>query len=73
MCKIISGGEFDVAKRTVTSTKLSEGDEIVSVVVLILCIFNQSTAFLGIFFLNDIQLLNNYLCHSITAVENKNA
>ncbi|MCX4376608.1 MAG: DNA topoisomerase 4 subunit A [Lachnospiraceae bacterium] len=34
MCKIISGGEFDVAKRTVTSTKLSEGDEIVSVVVL---------------------------------------
>ena len=32
MCKIISGGEFDVAKRTVTSTKLSEGDEMVSVV-----------------------------------------
>ncbi len=34
MCKIISGGGVDVAKRTVTSTKLSEGDEIVSVVVL---------------------------------------
>ena len=34
MCKIVSGGEFDVAKRTVASTKLSEDDELVSVVIL---------------------------------------
>lgn len=34
MCKIVSGGEFDVAKRTVASTKLGEGDELVSVVAL---------------------------------------
>ncbi len=34
MCKIVDGGEFDVAKRTVASTKLSDGDEVVSVVPL---------------------------------------
>ncbi len=31
MCKIVSGGEFDVAKRTVAATKLNENDEIVSI------------------------------------------
>ncbi len=35
MCKIVDGGEFDVAKRTVASTKLSEDDEVVSVQMLI--------------------------------------
>ena len=34
MCKIVSGGEFDVAKRAVAATKLNEEDELVSVVVL---------------------------------------
>ena len=34
MMKIVDGGEFDVAKRTVAATKLSEGDEVVSVVPL---------------------------------------
>ena len=34
MCKIVSGGEFDVAKRTVASTKLAENDEIVSIEVI---------------------------------------
>ncbi|MBP9995878.1 MAG: DNA topoisomerase 4 subunit A [Lachnospiraceae bacterium] len=34
MCKIVDGGEFDVAKRTVASTKLSDGDEVISVVPL---------------------------------------
>ena len=34
MCKLVDGGEFDVSKRTVASTKLSEGDEIVSVAVI---------------------------------------
>lgn len=34
MCKVVDGGEFDVMKRTVASTKLSEGDEVVSVCVL---------------------------------------
>lgn len=34
MCKIVSGGEFDVAKRTVASTKLGENDEIVSIAVI---------------------------------------
>ena len=29
---MVDGGEFDVAKRTVAATKLSEGDEVVSVV-----------------------------------------
>jgi len=32
MLKVVDGGEFDVAKRTVAATKLSEGDEVVSVV-----------------------------------------
>ena len=34
MCKIVSGGEFDVAKRTVAATKLNEGDEVISIVIL---------------------------------------
>ena len=29
--KIVSGGEFDVAKRTVAATKLNNGDKVVSV------------------------------------------
>ena len=35
MCKIVDGGEFDVAKRTVAATKLAEDDEVVSIVPLI--------------------------------------
>ena len=31
MLKIVDGGEFDVAKRTVAATKLGDGDEVVSV------------------------------------------
>jgi len=31
MLKVVDGGEFDVAKRTVAATKLQEGDEVVSV------------------------------------------
>lgn len=34
MMKIVDGGEFDVAKRTVAATKLSDDDEVVSVEVL---------------------------------------
>jgi DNA gyrase subunit A len=34
MCKIVSGGEFDVAKKTVASTKLNEDDELVSIEVI---------------------------------------
>ena len=34
MLKIVNGGEFDVSKRTVAATKLQEGDEVVSVVIL---------------------------------------
>lgn len=34
MLKIVDGGEFDVAKRTVAATKLSENDRVVSVHVL---------------------------------------
>lgn len=34
MMKLVDGGEFDVAKRTVASTKLAEGDRIVSVATL---------------------------------------
>lgn len=34
MMKIVDGGEFDVAKRTVAATKLLEGDEVVSIAVL---------------------------------------
>lgn len=32
MLKVVDGGEFDVAKRTVAATKLQDGDEVVSVV-----------------------------------------
>lgn len=32
MMKIVSGGEFDVSKRTVAATKLGEGDSVVSIV-----------------------------------------
>ncbi len=31
MAKVVDGGEFDVAKRTVAATKLGEGDKVVSV------------------------------------------
>ena len=34
MLKIVDGSEFDVAKRTVAATKLSEGDEVVSVAIM---------------------------------------
>lgn len=34
MCKIVSGGEFDVAKKAVAATKLSEDDELVSIALL---------------------------------------
>ncbi|MCI2048460.1 MAG: DNA topoisomerase 4 subunit A [Lachnospiraceae bacterium] len=34
MMKIVSGGEFDVSKRTVAATKLGEGDELLAVVCL---------------------------------------
>lgn len=34
MLKVVDGGEFDVAKRTVAATKLQEQDEVVSVVVM---------------------------------------
>ncbi|MBD5396337.1 MAG: DNA topoisomerase 4 subunit A [Lachnospiraceae bacterium] len=34
MLKVVDGGEFDVSKRTVASTKLLEDDEVVSVTVL---------------------------------------
>ena len=34
MLKVVDGGEFDVAKRTVAATKLQDGDEVVSVVTL---------------------------------------
>jgi DNA gyrase subunit A len=34
MCKIVSGGEFDVTKKTVASTKFNEDDELVSVEVI---------------------------------------
>ncbi|MCD8119315.1 MAG: DNA topoisomerase 4 subunit A [Lachnospiraceae bacterium] len=33
MVKLVDGGEFDVAKRTVAASKLAEGDEILDVVV----------------------------------------
>ncbi len=33
MCKLVDGGEFDVAKKTVAATKLTEGDEVVCVCV----------------------------------------
>ena len=31
MCKLVAGEEFDVAKRTIASTKLTEGDELIFV------------------------------------------
>lgn len=34
MLKIVDGGEFDVSKRTVSATKLGDGDKLVSVYVL---------------------------------------
>ena len=34
MLKVVDGGEFDVAKRTVAATKLADEDEVVSVVTL---------------------------------------
>ncbi len=34
MVKVVSGGEFDVSKRTVAATKLQEGDELLDVTVL---------------------------------------
>lgn len=35
MIKLVSGGEFDVSKRTVAATKLGEGDQVLSVMPLI--------------------------------------
>ena len=35
MCKLVNGGEFDVSKRTVAATKLSEGDSVVSIMPLL--------------------------------------
>ena len=34
MCKIVSGGEFDVAKRTVASTKLGEDDTLIDIQIV---------------------------------------
>ena len=34
LCKIVSGGEFDVSRRVIASTKLNEGDAVASVAVL---------------------------------------
>ena len=34
MVKLVSGGEFDVSKRTVAATKLAEGDQVLSVMPL---------------------------------------
>ena len=34
MMKVVDGGEFDVAKRTVAATKLADDDEVISVAVL---------------------------------------
>ncbi len=34
MMKVVNGGEFDVAKRTVAATKLSEGDEVQNIALL---------------------------------------
>ncbi len=34
MMKVVDGGEFDVSKRTVASTKLQEGDRVISIVCL---------------------------------------
>ena len=34
MMKIVDGGEFDVAKRTVAATKLQDNDEVISVEII---------------------------------------
>ena len=34
MVKVVSGGEFDVAKRTVAATKLTDGNKVVSVQIM---------------------------------------
>jgi len=34
MCKIVSGGEFDVSRRMIASTKLNDGDAVVSVEIM---------------------------------------
>ena len=34
MCKIVSGGEFDVTKRTVAATKLGEEDELIGIALV---------------------------------------
>lgn len=33
--KVVSGGEFDVAKKTVAATKLNDGDEVKSIALLV--------------------------------------
>ncbi|MCR4651420.1 MAG: DNA topoisomerase 4 subunit A [Lachnospiraceae bacterium] len=50
MCKLVDGGEFDVAKKSVASTKLNQDDEIVSVTP----IFNQKNV---VFKTNDNYML----------------
>lgn len=35
MMKVVSGGEFDVTKKTVAATKLNDGDEVKSIAVLV--------------------------------------
>ena len=35
MMKVVSGGEFDVSKKTVAATKLNDGDEVKSIAILI--------------------------------------
>ncbi len=35
MMKVVSGGEFDVAKKTVAATKLNDGDEVKSIALLV--------------------------------------
>ena len=35
MCKVVSGGEFDVSKRTVAATSLNDGAEVVSVIKMV--------------------------------------
>ena len=34
MMKVVDGGEFDVAKRTVAATKLQDNDEVISVEII---------------------------------------
>lgn len=35
MMKVVSGGEFDVSKKTVAATKLNDGDEVKSIAILV--------------------------------------